>query len=245
MEQESTEETAEATETPAEEATSVQDSGVADLVADKQRRAAETLKNLLNSRPAKQKQETNQSDLMALAKKDPIAFLQQMGYNTDGLQVNNSVESMLAQVKEEVGGLKQVFSKKLSEDEAYRQEVQKKEAREAVRSFIDSSNKYSFVQAAGAHDAVFEHIYNHLNTTGEVLSEAEAAEYVNGRLKSLYEKLARHQGTTKSSDAPGEVKQATTLTNRDAASGSAPPTKLSLLSNEEAIQEMISRIKRS
>jgi hypothetical protein len=183
--------------------------------------------------------------LLNLAKANPLQFLNHVGTSYEDVTqqvLKGNRPDPTSGLKQELASLRKQFGVQQEREESFRKQAALDEARHLVTSYIDSSDQFPMVKAAGMQDLVFQRIHDHYNNTGEALSEASAAKEVEEYLSGVVDKLSelesvkgRFAPKEEAKEAPDVIELANTLTNAHSASN---PTRNdeSQLSDAESLK---------
>ncbi len=122
----------------------------------------------------------------ALKKKDISGFLRQAGLNYEDVaktalattNPNRALEERLAKLETELVQAR-------SEGENYRREQAQEEYKRQIAQFVQQANAYPLIKAAKAEGAILDYILDRYNSTGETISEVDAAAAVEAQLSEL------------------------------------------------------------
>ena len=190
-------------------------------------------------------------------KRDPIATLTELGLPYEKLTqlvLNDgklSPDMQMQLIKEELE------SKHTSELDKLKQDIQQKELERAkqqeaqvlnnfkaeLTEFVNSDPNYELIQANNASAVVFNVIEEHYNNTGRILSNKEAADYVESHLLEEARKLlklkklgvAQQVAAQTPPTKPGSGLSKPTLTNQAAATLSNPKLGKKLTDEESKL----------
>jgi len=114
-------------------------------------------------------------------------------------------------------------------EQTYRQQTLVSEEKARVRAALSGGEEFKAIEATDAYDTVFETMLSHYNTTGEWMSETEAAKQVNSSLLDLAKKLAPLMGaqapTAQSPDTHATQEEAyNTLNSRMTSEAGSQPS---------------------
>lgn len=173
--------------------------------------------------------------LKGLAQDNPLDFLQRIGITREQLSQQLSEyenPDPQSEVREKLTKLEQQLAQRSEREEAERKEAALEEAQSIVKSFVsENADTYKLTSSANMHGLVYQRIYEHYETTGEALSEADAAneveEYLSG-IKAMW---------SQESNEPPARTSSTTLTNSLAAQTPTrtDKTDFGLLTEEESL----------
>ena len=121
-----------------------------------------------------------------------------------------------AEMRRELTELKNTIQLRERESQEQARQAEFDAVRDSVVRWVDASEDYPYVRAAGAGHLVYQQMLNHMQTTGEEMSEHEAARAINDQLVALRDKLNSVQLDTAVNEEPGEV-TAPTLSNQQVA----------------------------
>ena len=166
-------------------------------------RAAEALRTLMDRERSIRESETalksqageieRAKQLLNLAKANPLQFLNHVGTSYEDVTqqvLKGNRPDPTSGLKQELASLRKQFGVQQEREESFRKQAALDEARHLVSSYIDSSDQFPMVKAAGMQDLVFQRIHDHYNNTGEALSEASAAKEVEEYLSGVVDKLS-------------------------------------------------------
>ena len=106
------------------------------------------------------------------------------------------------------------LEKKLAErDEMYSQKEQEQrleQVRADVINFVDASEDYPAIKAVKSQDLVFQRMYQTYVTTGQEISEKQAASEIETELRNVFDAL---KGIFSQEDSKSHAKEPTTLTS--------------------------------
>ena len=174
--------------------------------------------------------------LKRLAMDDPLGFLDRIGIKSDTLSsqlAERENPDPTADIRQELTELRQQLSQRQQREEQERKEAALQEAQNIVYDYVETNKaRFPLTAAAGMHQEVYNQIYNHFLTTGESLSEEDAAKSVEEHLAGIKAKWL-----ASSEPEPAPVKKPSpTLTNSLAAqTPSVSEPKNGLLSEQESI----------
>ncbi len=171
-------------------------------------RAAEALRALMaqekSARSAREQAEeqnaaVQQSQaLQQLAKADPVAFLERSGIKREDVSKRlASQEDPVAGIRDEMAHLRQELSQQREAADQARMDAALGEAREQVRTYISSAEDAPLTRITGSADQVWQLMTQHHQSTGEVMSEQEAARQVEAHLTGQIDKLLESEATRK------------------------------------------------
>ncbi len=171
-------------------------------------KAAEALRALMqqekSSREARQIAEeqnaaVQQSQaLQQLAKADPVAFLERSGIKREDVSKRlASQEDPVAGIRDEMAQMRQELSQQREAADQARMDAALTEAREQVRTYISSAEDTPLTRITGSADQVWQLMTQHHQSTGEVMSEQEAARKVEAHLTGQIDKLLESEATRK------------------------------------------------
>lgn len=202
----------EQTPTTSEPASEAPETPAADPRADRDYintpRAAEALRALMaqekSARSAREQAEeqnaaVQQSQaLQQLAKADPVAFLERSGIKREDVSKRlASQEDPVAGIRDEMAHLRQELSQQREAADQARMDAALGEAREQVRTYIGSAEDTPLTRITGSADQVWQLMTQHHQSTGEVMSEQEAARQVEAHLTGQIDKLLESEATRK------------------------------------------------
>jgi len=169
-------------------------------------RAAEALRALMNqekqAREAKAAAAEHQMAveqsraLQDLAKADPVSFLERAGVPREEIsQRLTQGADPVSGIREDISALKTELQEQREAADRARMDAALAEARSQVHRYIQESEDNPLVRATGSAEQVWQLMANHHQSTGQVLSEAEAARQVESHLSGQIDKLLEGEAT--------------------------------------------------
>lgn len=169
---------------------------------------------------------TDQSELIARLKAQPLSVLQEHGVTYDQLTEailsgQGGVNPEIQALREEIKALKEGVDKTFSTKEEQAEEAALTEMLYEAENLAKEGDAYEMIREQNAYDRVLRHIHSTYKQTGRVLDVSEAMQLIEDQLLGDAEKLARI-GKVQSRIAPSpaqplqsQQKQMRTLTARD------------------------------
>ncbi len=198
-------------------------------------RAAEALRALMQQEKATR--EARQSNieheavvrqskaLQQLAQADPVGFLERSGIKREDIsQRLSDGADPVSDIRDDISSLKTELQQQREATEQARMQAALSEARSEVHKYVETAEDTPLVRATGSADQVWQVMTHHHQTTGQIISEAEAARKVEGHLSAQIDRLLESDATRalieeKMKGAgvpiapPAPVKHRSTLTN--------------------------------
>jgi hypothetical protein len=136
--------------------------------------------------------------LQQLAKADPVAFLERSGIKREDVSKRLATqEDPVAGIRDEMAHLRQELSQQREAADQARMDAALGEAREQVRTYVGSAEDTPLTRITGSADQVWQLMTQHHQSTGEVMSEQEAARQVEAHLTGQIDKLLESEATRK------------------------------------------------
>ena len=225
-------------------------------------RAAEALRTLMDrearireaetSLKQQQQQLEEAQRLQALAKENPLQFLDAVGTSYEDLTarvLKGDRPDPTAGLRREVTELREALNSRQQREETERQHAALVEAQQLVHQYVDSTDQFPLTKASGMHDLVFQRIHDHYNETGQALSEANAAKQVEDYLSGVVDKLAELEAVRnrfapqEQVTAPSTATSTTTLTNALSSSAPTRVTEKTNITAEESLAKAAAMLK--
>lgn len=225
-------------------------------------RAAEALRTLMDresrireaesSLKQQQQQLQEAQQLQALARENPLQFLDTVGTSYEDLTarvLQGDRPDPNAGIKREVAQLRDELTSRQKREESDAQQAALQEAQQLVHQYVAGSDQYPLTKAADMHNLVFQRIYDHYNETGQALSESDAAKQVEEYLSGVVDKFAELEAVKnrfvpqEQVTAPSNATTTTTLTNALSSSAPTRVTENGKLTNEQSLARAAAMLK--
>lgn len=178
---------------------------------------------------------TEVEELRALAKQDPIKFLESHGVTMENLEAMKTEDSdPTSSLRREIEQLKSRIELQQKQDDESRRTAELAGMKNQLDEWINKSDRFPFVRAAEASGLVLDKMVQHYETTGEELSEEQAANAIEAEIKKLATKLVPLLGDQVTTTPDVKQTTTTTLTNQQAAA--ATRRDISSLKGPEALK---------
>lgn len=195
-------------------------------------------------------------------KKNPLKTLEEMGYtyedltkmvlNDGQMSTDMQMRLMREELENDYKSKYEELNNKLLEKEKAEEEAKYQETLNSfkadINDFVNSSDKYEFIQAHDAMELVYDVIEQYYEENGRILDTAEAADQVEQYLEEESMKLFEKSNKLKSRLTPAAAPQAKpsgqspTLSNSHSASSTQTRSD-KLLSREESIAQLAKQIR--
>jgi len=144
-----------------------------------------------------------------------------------------------AGLRGEVSDMKRMWQERQEREDRAKYEQALEEARGRIRSYVDSSGEYPLTNNFGMQEAVVQRIQEHVEKTGESLSEDKAASEIEQYLSGLMDKMMEDENIRKrwADKFTQPAPRAPTLSNRHSAQ--TPSRTEAPRSREESIRRMM------
>ncbi len=225
-------------------------------------RAAEALRTLMDresrireaesSLKQQQQQLQEAQQLQALARENPLQFLDTVGTSYEDLTarvLQGDRPDPNAGIKREVAQLRDELTSRQKREESDAQQAALQEAQQLVHQYVADSDQYPLTKAADMHNLVFQRIYDHYNETGQALSESDAAKQVEEYLSGVVDKFSELEAVRnrfvpqEQVTAPSNATTTTTLTNALSSSAPTRVTENGKLTNEQSLARAAAMLK--
>lgn len=174
--------------------------------------------------------EAETQKLLALAKHNPIAFLEAQGVTLDSLNaMKTEQDDPFAQMRTELQQMRDYITRQEEEKVRTERESRLEGMRSSVEQWVAAQDNFPLTKAWGAGRLVAQVIEDAYATDGRELSDVEAAEVVEGHIKERLAQVAKTNPDLIRSLLPqveqAEKAKSATLTNNIAAASSRNVTE--------------------
>lgn len=181
-----------------------------------------------------QKAEIEQArELQRLLKEDPLAFFEKSDVSYDDITkkiVEGVRPNPTAKLEEEIAQLREKVTRRDEEEYEVSKQQAIDEAKDAVKTYVETAQDFPLVKALGAHNVVFQAMFDEFQQTGNMPDEKAVASKVEqyfsnivdtlSKVESVRQRLMPTQVTTPAEVTKQTAATVTTLTNNMA--GQAP-----------------------